>query len=174
MRQQEVSIAASPVQPRFPIRPVSRALCGNSLISADTRERIERLAREMGYTPNAIAQSLQTQQTGTIGLVVTTIADPFLGDVVRDVETVAREAGLSVFLSASYNQPEQEMAIIETFRHRCRTILLIHCISRKLINCCQIPSALQPVISICWLVARNRLPSYDAQDFEIIRQGRNA
>jgi len=72
----------------------------------------------MGYTPNAIAQSLQTQQTSTIGLVVTSIADPFWGDVVKGVDEVARAAGFSVFLSVSHNDPDQEMAIIETFHRR--------------------------------------------------------
>jgi LacI family transcriptional regulator/LacI family repressor for deo operon, udp, cdd, tsx, nupC, and nupG len=72
----------------------------------------------MGYTPNAIAQSLQTRRTSTIGLVVTSIADPFVGDVVKGVEEVARIAGFSVLLSASHNDPDQEMAIIETFHRR--------------------------------------------------------
>jgi LacI family transcriptional regulator/LacI family repressor for deo operon, udp, cdd, tsx, nupC, and nupG len=88
------------------------------LISADTRERIQKLAQEMGYTPNAIAQSLQTQRTSTIGLVVTSIDDPFLSDVVKGVEEVARVGGFSVLLSATHNDPDQEMAVIETFHRR--------------------------------------------------------
>jgi LacI family transcriptional regulator/LacI family repressor for deo operon, udp, cdd, tsx, nupC, and nupG len=72
----------------------------------------------MGYTPNAIAQSLQTRHTSTIGLVVTSIADPFLIDVVKGVEEVARGAGFGVFLSTSHNNPEQEMVVIEMFRRR--------------------------------------------------------
>src|SRR5256886_17319464 len=82
------------------------------------RERIQELAREMGYTPNAIAQSLLTRQTSTIGLVVTSISDPFWGDFMKGVEEVARAAGFSVFLSASHNDPDEEMAIIETFHRR--------------------------------------------------------
>jgi DNA-binding LacI/PurR family transcriptional regulator len=97
---------------------VSRALRDSPLISEDVRERIQLLAREMGYTPNAIAQSLQTRRTNTIGLVVTSIADPFLIDVVKGVEEVARPASFSVFLSASHNDPEQELAVIETFQRR--------------------------------------------------------
>ncbi len=97
---------------------VSRALRGSTLISVDTRERIQHLAGEMGYTPNAIAQSLQTRRTSTIGLVVTSIADPFLSDVVKGVEEVARAASFSVFLSATHNDPDQEMVIIETFHRR--------------------------------------------------------
>ncbi len=109
MRQQEVSIADIARVAGVSHTTVSRALRDSSLISADTRSRIQRLAREMGYTPNAVAQSLQTRQTSTIGLVVTSIADPFVGDVVKGVEEVARAAGFSVFLSASHNHPDQEM-----------------------------------------------------------------
>jgi LacI family transcriptional regulator/LacI family repressor for deo operon, udp, cdd, tsx, nupC, and nupG len=72
----------------------------------------------MGYTPNALAQGLQTQRTSTIGLVVTTIADPFFSDVVKGVEGVAREAGFSVLFGASHNEPEQEIGIIDTFHRR--------------------------------------------------------
>ena len=56
---------------------VSRALKDNPLISAEAREHIQQLAREMGYIPNAVAQSLRGQRTGTIGVVVTTMGDPF-------------------------------------------------------------------------------------------------
>jgi LacI family transcriptional regulator/LacI family repressor for deo operon, udp, cdd, tsx, nupC, and nupG len=97
---------------------VSRALRDNPLISVDVREQIQRLSREMGYIPNAVAQSLQMRRTNTIGLVVTSIADPFNSDVVRGVEEVARTANLSVFLSAAHNDPEQELAVIETFHRR--------------------------------------------------------
>ena len=97
---------------------VSRALRGNPLISADVREQIQRLAREMGYTPNAIAQSLQMQRTNTIGLVVTSIADPFYVNVVRGIEQEARNAQISVFLSASHNHPVQEAQVIDTFHRR--------------------------------------------------------
>src|SRR5439155_9782372 len=97
---------------------VSRAIRDSPLISADVRAHIQRLAREMGYTPNGIAQSLQTKRTNTIGLVVTSIADPFFADVAKGVEDGAQSAGFSVFLSASHNDPAREMAVIETFQRR--------------------------------------------------------
>jgi LacI family transcriptional regulator/LacI family repressor for deo operon, udp, cdd, tsx, nupC, and nupG len=50
--------------------------------------------------------------------VVTSIADPFLSDVAKGVEEVSRTAGFSVFLSTSHNDPDQEMAIIESFHRR--------------------------------------------------------
>src|SRR2546429_4205689 len=118
LRQQEISIADIARIAGVSHTTVSRALRESPLISLDTRERIKRLANEMGYTPNAIAQSLQTRRTSTIGLVVTSIADPFLSDVVKGVEEVARAANLSVFLSATHNDPDQEMVVIETFHRR--------------------------------------------------------
>jgi LacI family transcriptional regulator/LacI family repressor for deo operon, udp, cdd, tsx, nupC, and nupG len=97
---------------------VSRALKDNAAISAETTKRIKKLAQEMGYTPSAVAQSLLSQRTLTIGMVITTIADPFIVQIVEGVERVAQAAGYSVFLSTSHNNLEQEMAVVETFRRR--------------------------------------------------------
>ena len=97
---------------------VSRALHDSSLISPEVRQRIQQLAHEMGYTPNAVAQSLKGKRTNTIGLVVTSIADPFVGRVVRGIEDVAQAAGVNVFLSVSNNDPQREMVVIETFHRR--------------------------------------------------------
>lgn len=97
---------------------VSRALHDSPLISTSVREQIQQLASEMGYVPNAVAQSLRGQRTNTIGLVVTTIADPFVSRVVRGIEDTAQRHNLSIFLSASYNDPDREMAVIQTFHRR--------------------------------------------------------
>lgn len=97
---------------------VSRALKGNPSISTTTTERVQRIAREMGYTPSAVAQSLLSQRTQTIGMVITTIADPFVVKVVEGVETVAQAADYSVFLATSHNNRDQEIAIVETLHRR--------------------------------------------------------
>lgn len=97
---------------------VSRALHDSSLISEEVRVRIKNLASTMGYTPNAVAQSLQSRLTHSIGLIITTISDPFFMDVVSGVEEAAREAGFSVFLATSNNNPDQEIKILETFNRR--------------------------------------------------------
>jgi DNA-binding LacI/PurR family transcriptional regulator len=97
---------------------VSRALHDSPLISPEVREHIQMLAREMGYTPNAVAQSLKNKRTNSIGVVVTTIADPFLSRVVRGIEDVAQRAGFSVLLSTTYNDPDREVSVVETFHQR--------------------------------------------------------
>ncbi len=97
---------------------VSRALRGSPVISAATKQRIQQLAKQMGYVPSAVAQSLHSQRTRTIGMVVTTIGDPFVAQIVEGAERVAQAAGYSVFLASSHQNPDQEMAVVETFHRR--------------------------------------------------------
>lgn len=97
---------------------VSRALRRHPSISGETTARIQNLAEQMGYVPSAVAQSLHSRQTFTIGLVVATIADPFVPQVVEGVENVAQAANYSVFLMNSHNDPKQEIAVVETLQRR--------------------------------------------------------
>jgi len=97
---------------------VSRALNDSPLVTEETRARIKTTALEMGYIPNAVARSLKAQRSGTVGLVVTSLTDPFFSEVMAGVDEVASEAGLSMFITASHNDPEREMEVIETFHRR--------------------------------------------------------
>lgn len=108
---------------------VSRALNDHPAISSETTARIQKLATQMGYTPSAVAQSLLAQRTYTIGVVVTSIADPFIPRVVEGIETVAQKANYSVFLATSYNDPDRELEIVQTL-HRRRVDAIIVAASR--------------------------------------------
>jgi LacI family transcriptional regulator/LacI family repressor for deo operon, udp, cdd, tsx, nupC, and nupG len=118
MSKRKISIADIARRAGVSHSTVSRALRDSPLISPKVRAEIKQLAREMRYVPNAIAQSLQTQRTNTIGVVVTSIADPFYAEVVEGIEQVARTAGLSVLLSASHRDFDQEIAAIDNFHRR--------------------------------------------------------
>lgn len=48
----------------------------------------------MGYAPNAIHRGLVMQRTQTIGVIVTTIEDPFVSEIVRGIEEVAGTAAI--------------------------------------------------------------------------------
>jgi LacI family transcriptional regulator len=88
------------------------------LINIATRLRIRQLAGNMGYIPDAIAQSLTTGQTKTIGFVITTLADPFFASLVEGIEGIASDAGISLFINVSNNDPDREIQVIETFQRR--------------------------------------------------------
>ncbi|MEN6479291.1 MAG: LacI family DNA-binding transcriptional regulator [Anaerolineales bacterium] len=97
---------------------VSRALADSPLISEAARQRIQALAEQMGYVPNAQARGLVLGRTMTIGVVVTTIADPFVAEVVQGIESTAHANGYSVILTSSDNDPEREVQSVEMLRAR--------------------------------------------------------
>jgi DNA-binding LacI/PurR family transcriptional regulator len=97
---------------------VSRALNRSPLIPAETAERIQKIAREQGYTASAVARSLVTRKTEAIGVVVTSIADPFNGEVVAGIEEVANREGYSVVLATSQADPQRELTVVRSFRER--------------------------------------------------------
>ena len=97
---------------------VSRALADSPLVAPETKQCIHRIASDMGYTPSALARGLVTRRTHTVGLVVTTIADPFIAEVVRGVEETALDNGYSVILGECNAEPERELACVRTLREK--------------------------------------------------------
>ncbi len=91
-----------------------------SRISDETKERVRRVADEVGYSPNPIARSLRTRVTGTIGLVSDRIATtPFAGRMLAGAQEVARENGRLVILVDTDGHPEIESDAIATLvNHR--------------------------------------------------------
>ncbi len=97
---------------------VSRALQGSPLVNAETAEKIRQIARESGYRASAVARGLVTKRTRTIGLVVTTVADPFASEVVSGLEQAANDRGYAVFLAESNAEPEREKKVVQSFAER--------------------------------------------------------
>jgi DNA-binding LacI/PurR family transcriptional regulator len=95
---------------------VSRALSDSPLVRDETKVRIQHLAREMGYSPDALARSLVVGRTLTVGIVVTSIADPFIAEIVQGIERLALDLGYSVILASSDGEPEREIAAVEMLR----------------------------------------------------------
>jgi len=104
---------------------VSRALRGDPRISLETAERVLALAHELGYSPSAAARSLVTRRTHTIGVVVTSIADPFVSDVVDGIEATLAEQDYALILALSRSEPERELAVVRLLsEHRVDGIIV--------------------------------------------------
>ena len=97
---------------------VSRALANSPRVKPATRVRIQRLAREMGYTPSAAARSLVTQRTMTVGVIATTMTDMFQAEVIQAIEHAALRHEYSVILAQSGFGSERELAEIRALRER--------------------------------------------------------
>ncbi len=75
---------------------VSRVINSSGYVSLETRERVEKAIKELGYVPNTLARSLRSRRTDTVGLMVTDITNPFFTTLARGVEDAANEAGYTV------------------------------------------------------------------------------
>lgn len=80
---------------------VSLALSGKPRVAEGTRQRVIAAANELGYRPNTAARALRTDATRTIGLIVSDVANPFFGELAREVERHAGESGYAVMLCNS-------------------------------------------------------------------------
>ncbi|GGD49787.1 LacI family transcriptional regulator [Emticicia aquatilis] len=80
---------------------VSRALNNSQEINENTRNEVIRVANELDYRPNLLAQSLHRGETHTIGVVIPDIQRPFFAGVVAGIQKVASEAGYRVMICQS-------------------------------------------------------------------------
>ncbi|MBP1692933.1 MAG: LacI family transcription regulator [Chloroflexi bacterium] len=104
---------------------VSRALRGSNLVSAQTTQHIQRVAVEMGYHPSAAARSLKTNQTHALGVVVSSIDDPFFGEILQGIEDVAQSNGYSLFIAASQRDSDRERLILQAMsEHRVDGVII--------------------------------------------------
>jgi LacI family transcriptional regulator len=91
----------------------ARALSGYGSVSEKTRILVERAAEELGYQPNALARSMITGQTKTIGVVIPDISNNFFANAMRGVSTAAREAAFDVLLSSTEGDLGLERRAVE-------------------------------------------------------------
>lgn len=90
---------------------VSRVLSGapeGVPIRPQTRERVMRAAKELGYAPNAAARALAAGRTKTIGVVCYSIADPLVPPMLEAMENEATKQGYQLLISTTKNDAAQE------------------------------------------------------------------
>lgn len=87
---------------------VSRVLSHGAHVRPEVRERVMEVVEQLSYRPNLLARSLRSQQSSTIGLIVSDIRNPFFTAMSRAVEDTAYEQGFSLMLCNTDENPEKE------------------------------------------------------------------
>jgi LacI family transcriptional regulator len=92
------------------IATASRVLNGSSHpVSEATRERVLEAARELGYSPSALARALVTRRSRIIGVMVGDIVDAYFAEITRGVEDVAGRAGYMTIICNADRRTEVEI-----------------------------------------------------------------
>jgi DNA-binding LacI/PurR family transcriptional regulator len=108
------------------IGTVSHVIGGVVPVSKELRRKVQAAIRALDYHPNHIARSLKTTKTKILGMVVPDMTIPFFSQLIRSVETAAKQAGYWVLAVDSDDDPARQQDVLSLLRsQRVEGILLV-------------------------------------------------
>jgi LacI family transcriptional regulator len=117
------------------IATVSAVVNETASVRPERKKRVVDAMAALNYLPDAIARGLKTGKTNAIGVVVPDITDAFYPEVMRGVEDSARQAGYSVLLCDSNEDPRREADHLNSlFSRRVDGVLLACCVNSTVIS----------------------------------------
>ncbi len=105
---------------------VSRVINNNTRVSDKTRQKVEDAMSELGYRPNSIAQSLASNRTNSVGILVSELSGPFFGQMMAGIEAELRAAGKHVIITTGHSEEDREKEGIDFLFSRNCDALIVH------------------------------------------------
>lgn len=104
---------------------VSRVMNNNTKVSDKTRQKVLDAMASLGYRPNTIAQSLASNCSNSVGVLVSQLDGPFYGPMMTEIETALRTANKHVIIAAGHADEAQEKDSVEFLLSRgCDALIL--------------------------------------------------
>ncbi len=115
------------------IATVSKALNGHNDVGEETKERICKVAKELGYFPNSSARALKTKRTYNLGVLFVDEAQSglthdYFANVLNSFKKVAEEKGYDITFISAGNGGEKRMSYLERCRYRGFDGVVIACV----------------------------------------------
>jgi LacI family transcriptional regulator len=110
-RRETVTIADVAREARVSVATVSRVLNGATTVDGELAERVRASVRRLGYRPNVSARRLATGTTGTVGVVVPDLANPYHHGVLKGLAEAARGDGVSLLVADSNEDARDELPL---------------------------------------------------------------
>ena len=93
---------------------VSRAFRNDPKVKPATRQRIMKIAEELGYTPNQVASNLRSQKTRTVGLIISFGFNPFFLEITHSLETELASHGYRLLIAFDEADPDRQWNILQS------------------------------------------------------------
>src|SRR4051794_17913568 len=93
----------------------SRALTGQGYVAPHVRDRVRRVARELGYVADATARHLRRQASQSIGVLLSDLSNPFYAGLAAGISQQARRRQYTMMLAEDGGSPAVEAEAAETF-----------------------------------------------------------
>jgi LacI family transcriptional regulator len=130
VRRRNVTIEDVSREAEVSIATVSLALNGSSRVSARTRQRIEKIAKRLGYFPNEIARSLVNRRTNVIGLILPSVVNPYFAQVAVAVERALRSRNYNLVVANTDDEwAREEEAVRLMLGRRIDGLIITSCAS---------------------------------------------
>ncbi|MFI7702164.1 LacI family DNA-binding transcriptional regulator [Nonomuraea sp. NPDC049480] len=105
---------------------VSLVLRDSPQIAEATKQRVRESMARLGYVYNRRAADMRNQQSRTLGLVVTTVRNPYFAELMMSIEQVAHQAGYTLLQGYSLDETARQRKLLETMaEHRIDGLVLL-------------------------------------------------
>jgi DNA-binding LacI/PurR family transcriptional regulator len=94
---------------------VSNALTGERFVKTETKEKVQRLAKELNYKPNLVARALLSKKRNIIGLLVPNINNAFYSEIIAGFEEIISEHGYTLMMNSTHYDTEAEIENLKKF-----------------------------------------------------------
>lgn len=105
---------------------VSRVMNNNTPVKESTRRKVLDAMAQLDYRPNSIAQSLASNRSNSIGVLVSELHGPFYGAMLTGIEAEFRAAGKHVIITAGHSDLATEQDGIEFLKSRNCDAMILH------------------------------------------------
>lgn len=105
---------------------VSRVMNKNARVSEKTTAKVEAAMKQLGYRPNSIAQSLASNCSNSVGVLVSELHGPFYGSMMSAIEKQLRAASKHSIITAGHSNESDEKDGIEFLIGRSCDALILH------------------------------------------------
>lgn len=99
------------------IATVSRVVNGRDDVSEETREIVQRIVREHGYSANRSARGLSAGRTGFIGVTVPLLNPPYFSSILSGVAEALDELDMRIVLCPTLHEHDREVTLLERLMH---------------------------------------------------------
>ncbi len=96
------------------ISTVSRALKDHPKISSATKKKVQKKAKELGYSANGIATALAKGRSNVVGVIVPSVDENFFSKAIRGIELMLKKNGFYTIITQSHDMVEDEKSCIKT------------------------------------------------------------
>lgn len=93
---------------------VSRVINNYGYIGEATRKKVYEAMETLNYQPNASARSLHGKQTTLIGVLLPSLADPFFGELIENIEKKLFQSGYKILLCGNADHQEKTREYVRT------------------------------------------------------------